>query len=43
MQKDNSKGLASEILHDYKRDNQILKTLLLVSIIANIVIVLLLK
>ncbi len=34
-------SLASEILHDYKRDNQILKVLLLVSIIANVLIVVL--
>lgn len=34
-------SLASQILHDYKRDNQILKALLLVSIIANILIVVL--
>ena len=34
-------SLASEILHDFKRDNQILKALLLVSIIANILIVVL--
>ncbi len=43
MQTDNKKSFAMEILHDYKKDNQILKALLLVSVLANIVIVLLLK
>lgn len=35
----NNQSLASEILHDYKRDKQILTALLLVSILVNIVIV----
>ena len=43
MQTDNKKSFAMEILHDYKKDNQILKALLLVSVLVNIVIVLLLK
>ncbi len=36
-------SLASDILRDYKRCNQMLKTLLLVSILVNIAIVLLLS
>lgn len=36
-------SLASEILHDLKAENKIIKVLLGLSIIANIIIVLLLK
>ena len=37
----NELSLASEILKDYKRNNQILKALLLVSILVNLLIVIL--
>ncbi len=35
-------GLAMDILRDYKKNNQMLKTLLLISILVNIAIVLIL-
>ena len=40
--KDNNNSIATEILRGYKRDNQILKAILLVSILVNIAIVLIL-
>lgn len=43
MQKNNNTSLVMDIIQDYKKANQMLKIVLLVSIIANIVIVLMLK
>ena len=35
----NKKRYAMEILHDYKRDKQILKILLLISIVVNAIVI----
>lgn len=43
MQKDNNSSLAMDIIQDYKKANQILTIVLIISIVANIVIALLLK
>ena len=43
MHKKDSQSIAVEIIRDYKRDNLVLKMLLLASILVNIVIVIILN